>query len=975
MKTKQFLLITCIISLISFALNGQNIKLQGHKTEPIRTQDKPFQVETYQLKNGLTVYLNQDNNLNSVLGAIVVKGGAKNDPKNATGIAHYLEHMLFKGSSSIGTVNYQEERIWLDSISQYYDMLPYAEGDPVYRKRLFEKIDYYSQKAYAYAVPGEFGKLISQMGGTNLNAFTDFEKIVYYNEFPDAYMEEWLELYYERFSHAVFRLFQSELETVFEEKNMAQDNIYRNVYEEVYKEFYPSSTYGQQSILGSVKHLKNPSPRQMASYFKEHYVANNMALVLVGDFNSETIKPMIEKIFGQYRQGEQHSLKKESEASFSGRVERKMKLTPVPVGILGFRIPDQFHPDIPAIDLLTLMLSNQQKTGLMDSLVQNNKLMFSLCMPDYHSDISGFFLGFAPKFPLQSLKAGEKHVQAVLEQIREGKISDSYFESIKKLCIQNHQLSNEKANYRLRKIADLFVSDKKWEDYLENHNHLERMNKAQFIQTITKYFSSNYLALHLKRGKKDKIFLQKPHFSKLNHKQNLESEYFSTFSQRLRGKVEPKLLEPDKDYLSTKLNPLTTLYHVKNPYNQVFTYKVNYYIGNYQNNAIDAAASYMNYVGTTEQAYSEFLAKLRKMGTTIQFEANESFLTVSMSGLDMHFEASLQMLNKLLRNPEINGNANKHFIKERKIANIMLRKDDQMQWQALTQYLAFGDKAPLVKQMPLKYARKTSPNALIQAIKNAQEYEADISYVGKLDYNYVLSLIKKHQYISKQPRKGSSPVLKPLQLSKTNVVYTLKNKNAIQSKISIIVPSDKISIEDRHLTKAYNQYFGSGLNSRVFREIREYRALAYSAQAAMSIPYSVSHPAFLYMISSTQSDKSFDAMGTMYWLLDSLPYDEQMEYLPYALQNSINLQLSDFRNRASQLAKWKMQGYSSDPRLDEFQYYGTIKSEMIFSYHDIRIKNRPKRMAVVGKKAIIENKELEKFGQIEKIKLKQIYTK
>ena len=94
-------------------------------------------VDMYELENGLTVMLNSDKNANSVYGAVVVKGGGKQDPAEATGIAHYLEHMLFKGTDELGTVNYDAEKVYLDSIEILYELL--GETEAPEKRLIFQK--------------------------------------------------------------------------------------------------------------------------------------------------------------------------------------------------------------------------------------------------------------------------------------------------------------------------------------------------------------------------------------------------------------------------------------------------------------------------------------------------------------------------------------------------------------------------------------------------------------------------------------------------------------------------------------------------------------------------------------------------------------------------------------------------------------------------------------------------------------------
>ena len=265
-----------------------------------------LKIEVYELNNGLTVMLNEDKNASSIFGAVVVKGGGKQDPADATGIAHYLEHMLFKGTDQLGTVDYQSEKILLDSIEVFYDRLG-STIDEEDRTKIQKKINDLNVKASEYAIPNEFNKLMEGFGSTGVNAFTSNDVIAYVSQFPSHQTSKWLDINSHRFENPVYRLFQSELETVYEEKNRAMDNAFRVLFDKFFENFFKKHPYGQQNIIGTKEHLKNPSIRKMKEYYDEYYVANNMYLLLAGDFDAKSIKSKIEKSFGKLNSGPEPS--------------------------------------------------------------------------------------------------------------------------------------------------------------------------------------------------------------------------------------------------------------------------------------------------------------------------------------------------------------------------------------------------------------------------------------------------------------------------------------------------------------------------------------------------------------------------------------------------------------------------------------------------------------------------------------------
>ena len=952
------------------------IKINSSEKGQTDLTANPLGMQVYTLSNGMTIYLNEDHNKSDVLGAVVVKGGSKYDPKDATGIAHYLEHMLFKGTNKIGTINYKEEKIWLDSIAFMYSMLPYAKGDEAYRQRILKKIDYYSQQASHYAIPGEFDNLISEIGGTGLNAYTDFEKIVYLNYFPKENINYWLKLYYDRFDNAVFRLFQTELETVYEEKNMSQDNMFYQVYEAVYRNFYPNSVYGQQTVLGSVEHLKNPSINHMLAYYKNHYVSNNMALVLIGNFDSQEVKNEIAKVFGKFRNGEKQNFPIENEQTFQGRKQVVERLTPIPIGILGFRGTSSFSKDRPIIDLMLNMLINDNKTGFLDSLNKSNDLMYSMAFPDYHSDLGGIFIAYAPKIPFKGLKSGENLVLAQINRIKNGDFNQDYLDAVKKSLQKSNELSLESSRTRLQLVAESFVSGTSWKNVMDYNNQISMITKEDLMRIAQKYFTDNYLAFYSKTGFPKATKLKKPDFTAAKPVDKNKSIFATNFENNFESKVQPKFIIENQDYYFERLSTNINYYHTENPYNQIFTYRITIYVGEDEIPGISLAADYLNYVGTKNLSFTDFQNQLQLMGTDIKISSNESYFSVVMTGFDENFNQSLEMLNQLLNNPAEDDKIIKQFVSQRRMSNGLLKRDAAMKSVVLTNYAMYKNESPYLKRLSLKEIKKLKSKELIAIIQKALNYKVDYSYAGTIPSDEVKRIIFEFQRIPIQAIWKKSPIIRPLQPLNNYSLLFLNDKKAVQSQIKIVTPSKSLWQEDRLATKPFNLYFGRGLNSVVFREIREYRSLAYSAWATFKNPYKFTSPSYLYCSTSTQADKTKETIDIFTGLIDNMPTNTlRLAMIKNSLLNSINNRNINFRNMSSQIARWKLEGFKGDPNTYYFDYYQNMRWENIHEFYNSNVAGRYRWITIVGNSKSFDPKKLIKFVDFQELKLKDIYTK
>src|SRR5260221_716165 len=204
-------------------LFAQNSALAGFKRINQPNPKDPMAVQIYELDNGLKVYLTENHETPRFEAQIAVRAGSKNDPPESTGLAHYLEHMLFKGTTRIGTLDYEKEKPHLDLILELYEQ-HFRETDPRNRKAIYAEINQESQAAAQYEIPNEMDKLYKAMGEEGLNAHTYHEETVYQVNLPANHLEQWAIIESERFQHPAFRLFQPALEIVYEEKNQPLDN-------------------------------------------------------------------------------------------------------------------------------------------------------------------------------------------------------------------------------------------------------------------------------------------------------------------------------------------------------------------------------------------------------------------------------------------------------------------------------------------------------------------------------------------------------------------------------------------------------------------------------------------------------------------------------------------------------------------------------------------------------------------------------
>lgn len=239
------------LSLLATATWAQSYHYETVKGDPMQTR-------IYTLPNGLKVYTSVNKEKPRLQTYIAVRTGSRNDPKETTGLAHYLEHLMFKGTTHFGTSNLAAEQPLLDSIENRFEQYRHIT-DPVARKRWYEKIDSLSQLAAKYNIPNEYDKMMASIGSEGSNAYTSNDVTCYQEDIPNNEIDTWAKIQADRFQNMVIRGFHTELEAVYEEYNIGLSSDGNKEWTALGKKLYPTHPYGTQTTIGTQEHLKNPS--------------------------------------------------------------------------------------------------------------------------------------------------------------------------------------------------------------------------------------------------------------------------------------------------------------------------------------------------------------------------------------------------------------------------------------------------------------------------------------------------------------------------------------------------------------------------------------------------------------------------------------------------------------------------------------------------------------------------------------------
>ena len=929
-----------------------------------------LKTKTFHLDNGLKVVMCEDHSQPEIYGAVYVHAGSKNDPVDATGMAHYFEHIMFKGTDKIGTTNWEAEKVFLDSIDLMYDRL-HETTDVAERQAIQQKINALSQKSAEYAIPNEVDVILTQMGGKSLNAGTSYDQTMYFNTFPSNQLSKWMDVYVERFRNPVFRLFQSELETVYEEKNMYGDNPISAFQEYLFHEAFGEHPYGRP-VIGYTEHLKNPQTSKMREFYNTYYVANNMTLILVGDFDIDATEPMVAEKFGTWRSKELPKQPTYNLPKFNGPTVKEVKMTPIKMGALIFPGVKNSDPDMLPLSLACNIFANGE-TGLMDKLMKDGKIMAAIMLPLSLEDCGGNVMIYIPKLLGQSHENAEELIFGCIDRLKKGDFSDDLFEAMRMSMLTDRLKETESLNDLASLFLELETSGQTYEEYLEETERLKTITKDEVVAIANKYFGNDYLDVRSKMGFPAKDKVDKPNWKPIEAKNTeAKSDFAKAIEAQQVPEVEPQVIKFGEDVVITEVNDSFKLFSTTNPCNDIFDLKLVFNYGTFNNPDLSLAVSYFQMQGTTTQSPEEFALQLQKLGASVDFYTSDNQFTVHLTGFEKDLNNILALCHSKLQNP---SNEEKYIetLVEGEKTGFSTQREDASTWaQAVREYAMYGDQSNYLNHATIKEWSKKSGESLLAEVAEALKYDGYVLYSGNTQPELVVDMLKNNGLVKPNAIKGQEKIRMEKKYIEPQV-FIASNKKFRQSNIYFYVPGEKLNLKDEALASVFSKYFGTDMYSIVFQEIREFRSLGYTAYANYRYDYLERKPGNLFGFLGTQSDKTLDGMNAFKDLIVNMPV--RMEKFNASKEALLKARASDyigFRDMPSSVQNWMKKGYDHDPRGEVTEIIRNTTFGDVQGFYDRMIKNRPVIIMMSGNEKQIDKKELGKFGTVTKLKYKDI---
>ena len=915
----------------------------------------------YKLDNGLTVMLWEDHDAPDVTGYVVVRAGAVDEPAEYTGLAHYLEHMLFKGTQKIGALNWEEEKPIYDSIIALYDQ--YSEStDAKVREQLATQINEASMRQAKISSLEDFFVLLDLIGAEGVNAFTSYDLTAYHNHFPAAEMYRWLTIFSDRLIDPVFRTFQAELENVFEEYNMYANEPSSQAQKQLMEDIYKGSPY-ERDVIGLPEHLKNPRLSKLIEFYNTWYVPNNMALIIVGDFDTEKTKPMIQETFSRLQPKELPARPSYPEVSFKGNPSKHYNLGYNPQVAWVYQGVKEGDPDEEALDFVCALLYNGT-IGLLDKVNTKGDVSASYAYSDSRRNTGRIIIEAVPYYDAnQQMFESDAQTKAIVmkevDKIKNGDIDDALIANVKRLYAQSYKVQEENPEAKIQSLLYTFVYNKPTDDIFTENERIQNLTKEEIVRVAKKYFDAPYMTISFDEDTKTPKAktLPKPNIKPVEPSRE-ETSYAKVFKQLPKEDIKQTFNDFNEVQVSS-LGENITLHYTPNTKNDVFSLTLRYGVGAHEMPLLPYATLLMQdagIMGNPNIEGKDFDQKVAELGGSVSYGCSDSYFSVVISGEDANMGKIMNLVSRQLLMPYLEQKQLDAVKGSEFFSRYSRQKRTAVQKSALLQYALYGKKSAYLDEVPFADIWQLGLPKVQSLVAQARTYALDVFYCGTLTKEQLVADLP----LTEGMRASKSPFIQDRVTYDKPTVLFLPNSNVQQADIYFYINGRPYDIASDVQSDAFNHYMSGGFTGLIMYEIREKRSMAYTAYGVDATPSLPGKDCYFYGYIGTQSDKVVDAISTYMDILTDMPKDStNLEALRASLKQAGQTAKPSMRGMASTYEYWQRLGYKEDPAKVNAKAVNDLTFNDIEKFYEDNIKGKPVTIILMGDPKKINLKEIE----------------
>lgn len=956
--------------LLALALSSCGGGVQKYQT----VAGDPYQALEYTLDNGLKVFMSVNHDEPRIQTCIAVRVGSKDDPHDNTGLAHYLEHIMFKGTERFGTSDFEKEKPLLDEIERLFE-LHKASSDPLERQALYHQIDSLSYEASLIAIPNEYDKLMATIGSNGSNAYTSCDMTCYIEDIPSNRIEEWAEIQADRLMNPVIRGFHTELEAVYEEYNSYLNEDSENAQMAMDSILFKKHPYGQQSVLGTSEHLKSPSITAIKNQLARYYVPNNTAICLSGDFDPDEMVAVIEKYFGGWQKNEtlSRNVWPEEDEILSPEV-RHVYGTDEEFVLIGWRTPSAGDPGSDISELVVRILHNGA-SGLLDmDVTLKQKILDVGTVMMIMTDHGEYLMQGYPKEG-QSLEEVRDVLLDAVARLRTG----DFDESLVKAAWEDANLTQQEIlqdnYYRAEAFANAFVSYKDWKDSATQLDRLSKVTKQDIMDFASEYLKPEAYGIVYKHvgvnPRNEKI--EAPEITPIATNRDVESAFLTRIKETVATPIEPRFVDYAKDMSRKDLSDGIELLSVLDKNTSLASVEVRFNEGLLRDPYMKLALDYLDYLGTPSLSAEDRASLEYNLTGFINLNADVSYCSYGVSGLSENLPRLLEVVEDLI----LNAQGDDQILEELKEDLLYSREAAKLSQAscnlALWDYVFYGPEYIRQSTLTTEQIRSVTSEELLAKVRGLLSMDHKVLYCGPEAENEVSRMILGHHHPEQQLRHVEAlyPTRQLITESKVFLApYETRQLNYIQASCR----ADSYELSEEPVVQLFNDYFGSGVNNIVYQEIREARALAYSAQAMLSSPAHKRDHYQFYATIDCQNDKLQQAVEAFDEIINFMPDSEKA--LDIA-KSSLDAVLRSKRVlRSSILDSYLLSeqlGLSEPVEKFVFEKLSSLDLDDLKACQQKWVKDRVYYYGILGDTSSMDMDFLKTLGQVTMLSLEEIF--
>ena len=947
-----------------------------HKYEYRTVEGDPLQTRIYTLDNGLTVYLSQNKEKPEIQTFIAVRAGGQNDPLESTGLAHYQEHIMFKGTKSYGTTDYEKELPNLNAIDSLYELYG-ATTDPAERKAIYHLIDSFSYENSKIAIANEFDKLMGAIGATGVNAFTSNDKTCYHEIIPSGELTRWAMIEADRFQNLVVRGFHTELETVYEEYNMYSTMDQMKVMLAIDQLLYPNIPYRQHTVLGTQEDLKNPSLKNIKQFYQTYYRPNNVAICLAGDFDYDHAIKIIDEYFGKWQPADIPPFEQPVQADLTAPKDTVVFGKESPQLWLAWKLPNMRHEDKDALDLMNAVMQNG-KCGLLDiDIVQKQALLSAEDYLDGGNDFSTFFILGTPK-EQQSLDDVRQLLLAEVEKLKKGEFSEELLKAIIRNMKRNELIGLQSNSNRTHIMMNSFIYQIPYEDIVRRLDRWDALTKEDIVRVANAYLGDNYACVYKEHSDKDANpeKVEKPAITPIEMNRDAQSQFCTDLLAMKAERQQPQFLDFNKDLSVSTLDNGVELLYRQNKENELA--QLNFVIGkgSDQDAKLSFAGDMLDYLGTADLTAEQYKTQLYYLAAEAWTYVGENDVELGVYGLQETLAEALQLLESQVLTAE----PDEAILKELVSDNIKSHNDAKVEQRAcfmrLMDYGMYGTAA--VQQRTLTPAVMNQLNAeeVLANLRALLPAIERVEYFGPLSEEEVKQLLQSSRLLAKADanQRETAKRIESQPVAEREVYLAPYDANNIYL-VGYANWGEVYSPKEEAIIRLFNEYFDGSMGSIVFQEMREARALCYASGANYTTPSFKGETNYFYTFILSQNDKLQECIETFESICNELPLSQS------AFDNAKMSLLKQIEQRRyvrmapiTYFVRYRDLGWDHDYNEDIYREVQNLTLDDVIAFQKEHVANRTYRYMILGNEAELDMNYLQSCGNIKRLTLEDIFV-